>query len=56
MWEKTPIKESFYQEQLPLHFQTLRIPFTEAIGSLTERKGYLRLFGQNHSIRCSPNL
>ncbi len=52
MWEKTPIKESFDQEQLPLHFQTLRIPFTEEIGSLTERKGYLRLFGREsfHSL------
>ena len=52
MWEKTPIKESFDQEQLPLHFQTLRIPFTEEIGSLTEREGYLRLFGREsfHSL------
>ena len=36
----------FNSDTLPLEFKTLRIPFNEEIGSLTERKGYLRLYGR----------
>lgn len=45
-WEYPSTTESFDREALPLHFQTLRIPFTEEIGSLTERRGHLRLYGR----------
>lgn len=37
--------DSFDTPQLNHHLQTLRIPFTEEIGSLTARPGYLRLYG-----------
>lgn len=37
-------KEILDFETLPPHFNTLRLPLDE-IGSLTERKGYLRLYG-----------
>ncbi len=40
------IKDDFNDSKLNIHFQTLRIPFTEDIGSLTARKGYLRLYGR----------
>lgn len=38
--------EDFDEKQLNLHFQTLRVPFTKKMGSLTEKPGHLRLFGQ----------
>lgn len=41
---KLPTTETFDFQTLPPHFNTLRLPLDE-IGSLTERKGYLRLYG-----------
>lgn len=43
------LKEEFEQEQWSIHFQTLRIPMGDR-ASLTERPGYLRLYGAE-----SPN-
>lgn len=37
-------KTFFNKEKLPISFKTLRLPF-EMIGSLKDRKGYLRLYG-----------
>ncbi|WP_211746942.1 glycoside hydrolase family 43 protein [Paenibacillus sp. Marseille-Q4541] len=46
-WEQDyPTQDDFNNTQLNHHFQTLRIPFTEEIGSLTERPGHLRLYGR----------
>ena len=46
-WEPTcPIKDDFTAQKLNLNFQSLRIPLTEDIASLTARKGYLRLYGK----------
>ena len=50
---QTPSYEAFDFETLPPHFNTLRLPFDE-IGSLTERKGYLRLYG-NEAITSWNN-
>lgn len=41
-----PVLDEFTQDKLNINFQTLRIPFTEQLGSLTERPNHLRLFGQ----------
>ena len=52
-WENTyPIVDDFDSTDLNINFQTLRIPFSEEIGSLKERKGYLRLYGREsfHSL------
>lgn len=47
-----PVKDDFVENQLNPHFNTLRIPFCEEIGSLTERQSYLRLYGREsfHSL------
>ena len=46
-WETDfPEKDDFRTSQLNHHFQTLRIPFNEEIGSLTERDSHLRLYGR----------
>ncbi|MEN2450828.1 family 43 glycosylhydrolase, partial [Bacillus sp. JR_15] len=37
--------DEFKESTLNRHFQTLRIPFTEQIGSLTEKPQHLRLYG-----------
>lgn len=42
-------------ESLPPAYKTLRIPFDEKMGSLSERKGYLRLYGHD-SITSWHNL
>lgn len=39
-----PEHEEFNFDTLPPHFKTLRLPL-DKMGSLTERKGYLRLYG-----------
>lgn len=52
-WEKDfETKDDFNSTVLNHHFQTLRIPFNEEIGSLTERPGFLRLYGREslHSL------
>jgi len=46
-YEPLPEKEAFDFEALPPHYKTLRIPFTDTIGSLSARKGYLRLIGRD---------
>lgn len=43
-FEKASNKTIFNNDKLPISFKTLRLPF-EMIGSLKERKGYLRLYG-----------
>ena len=45
-FEPTPIRLDFDTPELDINFQTLRIPFTDELGSLTERPGYLRLYGR----------
>ena len=50
--EKLP-ETDYFDGSLPLHYNTLRLPLSK-IGSLTERKGYLRLYG-NEAI-TSPNV
>ena len=44
--------EGFDEEKLPMCFQTLRVPFDSEIGSLSDRKGHLRLYGREswHSL------
>lgn len=49
-----PSFDSFDYTELPPHFKTLRIPFTDEMGSLTARKGALRLYG-NESITSWNN-
>ncbi len=45
-WKDTYLeKDDFEDSTLNIHFNTLRIPFNEEMGSLTERPGYLRLYG-----------
>lgn len=44
-WEKEPVRDNFDSQKLNIHFQTLRIPLGEEMMSLTERPGYLRLYG-----------
>lgn len=39
-------KVHFDCDRLPYEFKTLRIPFDKETGSLTDRKGYLRLYGR----------
>ena len=41
-----PHREDFNSPTLPLDFQWLRTPYPEEIFSLTERPGYLRLYGR----------
>ncbi|WP_078381664.1 glycoside hydrolase family 43 protein [Sutcliffiella halmapala] len=53
VWEKDfDTQDEFESEVLNHHFQTLRIPFSKEIGSLTNRTGYLRLYGREslHSL------
>ncbi|MCL2610482.1 MAG: glycoside hydrolase 43 family protein, partial [Defluviitaleaceae bacterium] len=38
--------DHFDDTELNIHFQTLRIPFTDEIGSLTARPDFLRLYGK----------
>ncbi|ASN60343.1 glycoside hydrolase 43 family protein [Latilactobacillus curvatus] len=46
-WPATyPEKDDFDSPELNINFNTLRIPFTDEIGSLTERPGFLRLYGR----------
>lgn len=46
-WEQDyPTVDDFDSNRLNRHFNTLRIPFNEEIGSLTDRPGYLRLYGR----------
>ncbi|MGN7311763.1 glycoside hydrolase family 43 protein [Alkalicoccobacillus gibsonii] len=46
-WDQDfPTIDPFDTTKLNHHFQTLRIPFTEEIGSLTARPGHLRLYGR----------
>lgn len=40
-----PEVDQFEDSTLNINFQTLRIPFTKELGSLTERPNHLRLFG-----------
>jgi len=49
-WESTyPEVDEFVDTKLNVNFATLRIPFSEKIGSLTANPGHLRLYG-NESL------
>ncbi len=41
-----PEKDVFDCDTLPPRYKTLRLPFTERTGSLTARRGWLRLYGR----------
>ncbi len=45
MEEKSLVRDDFDRPELDINYQTLRIPLDESMMSLTERKGYLRLYG-----------
>jgi len=45
-WPAEAARDDFDSPVLADCFQTLRAPFTPAIGSLTDKPGYLRLFGR----------
>lgn len=45
--ESEAIYDDFSSESLQGHWQTLRIPFSDKLGSLNEREGYLRLRGND---------
>ena len=45
------IRDYFDCDTLPHHYKTLRLPL-ERIGSLTERRGFLRLYGQQAITSC----
>lgn len=40
------VVETFDTDRLNINFQTLRVPFDEKLGSLKDRTGHLRLYGQ----------
>ena len=44
-----PVVDNFESDKLNINFATLRIPFTEKIGSLSARPNHLRLYG-NESL------
>lgn len=46
VFQGAPIREHFDRPTLPIEFQWLRTPWPEEIFTLTERPGYLRLFGR----------
>lgn len=41
-----PVRDDFDNDVLDIYFQSLRIPLDATFYSLTERKGYLRLYGR----------
>ena len=41
-----PVREDFDSPELPIDFQWLRTPYPERLWSLTQRPGFLRLFGR----------
>lgn len=43
--QPTPEHEEFDFDVLPPHYKTLRLPLSEEMGSLSQRKGWLRLYG-----------
>ncbi|HWT73453.1 MAG TPA: glycoside hydrolase family 43 protein [Mobilitalea sp.] len=42
-----PDRDDFNQETLDIEYQSLRIPLDETYNSLSERKGYLRMYGRS---------
>ena len=45
VFDMEPVRDHFDQEELNIHFQTLRIPLSKEWMTLKERKGFLRLYG-----------
>jgi xylan 1,4-beta-xylosidase len=43
---KPPVREDFDEPRLPIDFQWLRSPWPDELFSLTERPGFLRLYGR----------
>ena len=46
LFEREPETDHFDEEELSIHFSSLRVPFTEEWVSVKERPGYLRLKGR----------
>ncbi len=46
IWEKAPARDDFNQPALRLDWQSLRIPTDPSWMSLTQRQGFLRLYGR----------
>ena len=46
-FENDVIRDNFDSNHLNIHFQSLRIPINKSWLSLTERKGFLRLYGRD---------
>ncbi|MBQ8163460.1 MAG: glycoside hydrolase family 43 protein [Clostridia bacterium] len=51
-YPQLPETDIFDTDMLPHHYKTLRLPL-DRMGSLTERKGYLRLYGQEAITSCN---
>jgi xylan 1,4-beta-xylosidase len=45
-FDPPPVREEFVSTQLPIDFQWLRTPHSDALFSLGERSGHLRLYGR----------
>ncbi|MFC1838061.1 glycoside hydrolase family 43 protein [Thermodesulfobacteriota bacterium] len=45
-YPEKPVREDFDSKELPIDFQWLRTPWPEELFSLTERPGFLRLYGR----------
>lgn len=45
-FEKSPVRDNFDDGNLNINFQSLRVPIEETWLTLTERKGFLRLYGR----------
>jgi len=45
-WPTMAVRDDFDDEQLPLHYQSLRIPLPETLCNLQARKGWVRLYGR----------
>ena len=46
IWKKPPVRDEFDNPVLNLEYQSLRVPMDESHISLTERPGYLRMYGR----------
>jgi len=44
-WPEQPTRDEFDTQELPLHYQSLRIPLSDDMCTLKERQGWLRLRG-----------
>jgi xylan 1,4-beta-xylosidase len=57
MFAPEPIKDDFDNHELNIHWQSVRVPIEESWLSLTERTGYVRLYGRESlASRFRPSL